>query len=182
MMIEVLLQNKFVFEDEVYYVSHDTVYDSTFCAVPFGEAEKVLHAYFAAYLDKIKDRKPKMPSYTGYIIEMKRFNLYGECLKAIEDGLKEFSTSNKFKREVFPIATSCYRLLNQPKKAIEFYEKHKHNRLSYSDALFTSLAAAYCDVEDYETARRYLNEAKFFHSGKPDEEWLYVYNRVKSHT
>ena len=46
--------------------------------------------------------------------------------------------------------------------------------------LFTSIAAAYCDIEDYETAREYANKAYAKFKGHSDEELFLVYKRIES--
>ena len=64
-------------------------------------------------------------------------------------------------KTVFPIITSCHRALKQPQKAIDFWMENKRIFVScLSVPLLTSLAAAYCDVGNYDLAKRYTYSDK----------------------
>lgn len=46
--------------------------------------------------------------------------------------------------------------------------------------LFTSIAAAYCDVVDYVTARQMANRARALSGGQSSVELINVYSRLKA--
>ncbi len=89
-------------------------------------------------------------------------------------------TPPKYHRSIYPRLASAYRLTGQPQKAIAMAEKHASGIRSYgSAALYTSLAAAYCDVERYDIARKYANRARAISGGNSSQELISVYCRLK---
>ena len=83
-------------------------------------------------------------------------------------------------RWLMPIETSLLRLSNTPQKAIEFYTSQvaKFGKAVESPPLLTSLAAAYCDVHDYVSAKRLCDRAYAW--GGSSLELSAVYGRIKS--
>jgi tetratricopeptide (TPR) repeat protein len=117
-----------------------------------------------------------------HIKKLKNAEYFTECLNVIEYGLKRFNTSAHYYRTVFPMITSCYRSLNQPQKAIDFWMQHKQLFAScLSPALLTSLAAAYCDVGNFEMAKKCANKAYAIQGGSKNyaTELSLVYKRIK---
>lgn len=49
----------------------------------------------------------------------------------------------------------------------------------WSAALFTSIAAAYCDIDNYETARKFANLARSISGMESSPELISVYKRIK---
>ena len=85
---------------------------------------------------------------------------------------------------VLPKLTSCYRAQGQAAKAIEVFE---HARLQYgedlmSSPLCTSVAAAYCDIKDYDSAKRFADKAYAISGGKASGELASVYGRIRKET
>ena len=97
----------------------------------------------------------------------------------------QFSDSFEYYKVVFPIITSCYRALNQPQKAIDFWmENKKIFSTCLSVPLLTSLAAAYCDVGDYVLAKKCADRAYAIQGGSLNyqSELSLVYGRIKKET
>lgn len=84
-------------------------------------------------------------------------------------------------RKILARMTSCYRHNNFPEKAIELGECYinSYGNLIKSPALYTSLAAAACDIEDYTQARVYANKAKSMSYKNSGIELINVYSRIK---
>ncbi len=84
-------------------------------------------------------------------------------------------------RNILPRYTSILRMNKQPKEAINMFEKYYdiYGKSIYSPALFTSVAAAYCDTGDYNEARNKANVANAMSGGKASEELISVYARIK---
>ena len=120
-----------------------------------------------------------------YIKELKTALKYDFCLSVIDYGLAKFSNSKDFYTSVFPIITSCYRAKGQPQKAIDFWMENKKIFVScLSVPLLTSLAAAYCDVGNYDLAKMCANRAYAMQGGSLhyQTELSMVYGRIKKET
>lgn len=84
-------------------------------------------------------------------------------------------------RYILPIITSSYRRIKEPRKAISIYRDTALPRFGEgidSRASLTSLAAAYCDISDYEYARQICNEANSKYGGST--ELMNVYRRINA--
>ena len=170
-----------IFEDETYYLNNGTIYDSNFMECSKTLANEILRAHYQG-----KDYKTfNEREFLTHVKQLKSSGFYAECAKTILYGLTKFSRSTDFCITVFPMLTSCYRAIGTPQKAIDFWEENKSKILSCSSVpLYTSLAAAYCDVGDYELAKRYAKRAYATNGGsKEDSEELYlVFQRIKKET
>ena len=172
---------KIMYEGEIYYFNNGKIYDSSFMEIPQVISEKVLTQYY----EKLNYENFDENEFLEYAKNLKSSRLFVRCIKSIEYAIKKFNNSIGFCKIVLPIATSCYRLNNQPQKAIDFWETKKETFGSCISApLFTSLAAAYCDIQDYITAKKLANAACAL-SGGPDkipQELIGVYSRIKAET
>ena len=85
---------------------------------------------------------------------------YGISVDACLYGLKKFGGNEGFVSAMLPILTSLYRRMGRPELAISAAENYvAQYNARYSVALLTSLAAAYCDIGDYATAKRVADAA-----------------------
>ncbi len=112
---------------------------------------------------------------------LKEAGNYGLASKYYETALKNSSVDHRY---VLPRLTSCYRLQGLPGKAIEYYKYTSAlygNRIQ-SAPLFTSIAAAYCDIQDYESAKRFADRAFAFSKGTASGELAAVYGRIRKET
>ena len=109
----------------------------------------------------------------------KKANNNSLASKALNVALKDANA--KQINSLLPRLTSLYRMNGQPEKAIdvscEYTEKYG-NTVS-SPALFTSLAAAYCDIGDYKKAKHYADRAYAMLNGNCSGELAGVYGRLR---
>ena len=82
---------------------------------------------------------------------------------------------------ILPRITSCYRQEKRPKKAIELfsYAKRKFGEDFITPVLLTSVAAAYCDLQEYENAFRCCRWAYKRFEGNSDPNLSNVFARIK---
>ncbi len=77
--------------------------------------------------------------------------------------------------------SSLYRALGEPEKAIDlFYDAvDEFGGAIYSIPLCTSIAAAYCDISDYEQAEDTAKLAYAMSKGRPSRELSAVFGRIQ---
>ena len=90
----------------------------------------------------------------------------------------------KVHRAVLPRLTSCYRAQGQASKAVELYERARimYGERLMSPPLCTSVAAAYCDICDYVSAKKCADKAYAMSGGKASGELASVYGRIRKET
>lgn len=83
---------------------------------------------------------------------------------------------------VLPRITSCYRRMNTPRKAVKLFTiaKEKYGEEFLTPVLLTSVAAAYCDLQEYENALRCCKWAYKRYNGEPPPELYNVFLRIKN--
>lgn len=86
-------------------------------------------------------------------------------------------------RKLLPRLTSNYRKVGRPQTAIDLAESYINNYGKHveSNALYTSLAAAYCDIDDFNIARKLANKARALSAGVSSPELISVYARIKKY-
>ncbi len=172
---------KIIFENETYYFNKGIVYDDSFLEVPKNISQKVLSSYYKSINYEIFEEAELLE----YLKQLKVSGFYDACLKAIDFGLNKYTASFEFYRTVFPIITSCHRALNQSQKAIDFWMENKSIFAScLSVPLLTSLAAAYCDVGNYDLAKKCANRAYAIQGGGKNyqTELSLVFQRIRKET
>lgn len=168
-----------VYNDELYYFLNGAIYDSSYIALPLLESKPILLKYYS----EKEYRLMKPDEFIQTINSMKSSGFYELCIETIFKGFCFFNDNVQFFRIVFPIITSCYRAMNMPQKAIDFWTE-RHNEYAYcgTPALYTSLGAAYCDLKDIPRARKCADianaMAKSMHVTDQDE-LKYLYARLK---
>ena len=82
---------------------------------------------------------------------------------------------------ILPRITSCYRGINAPERAIELFAfaKRRYGTGIMNPALLTSAAAAYCDMRQYDNARKCCKRAYAMCNGRASEELKSVFGRIK---
>ena len=168
---------KMEYRGETYYYNKGRVYDSSFLETTTDIASAVSELYFATVeWDELNEWK-----YVMMIKEIKASGNYMRCVDKIHEGIARFRSSDHYCTSVFPILTSCYRNLGQPQKAIDFWMTHKYTYGKHlSVPLLTSLAAAYCDVEDFVKAKYCADKAYALQGGAQvgQTELSLVYARI----
>lgn len=103
----------------------------------------------------------------------------GFALKLAEESLEKATISEA--RALLPRITSLYRIKNRPERAVELGEHYirVYESKIWSPSLFTSLAAAYCDLNKLEEARKYANRARAISGNNSSIELMSVYSRLK---
>ncbi len=166
-----------IYNNETYYFCNGAIYDSSYVAIPLDEAKPILDKYYS----EIDFGALNSEEYIKVLNGLKSSGAYQKCIDLILKGFDGIDESNFF-RCAIPMLTSCYRLLNEPQKAVDFWEKvHSIYYCYRSTALYTSLGAAYCDIGDIQTARKCANIANAIsnHSRTDQEELKYLYARIK---
>ena len=102
------------------------------------------------------------------------------AVKIAEEALEKAEEVSDISR-LLPRLTSLYRQVGNPQKAINVAKEYTDmfNRKVWSQALLTSIAAAYCDLEDYETAKKFADIARSAFDGVPSPELMGVYEMLK---
>ena len=82
---------------------------------------------------------------------------------------------------ILPKISSCYRKCHSPQKAIELFTqtKQKYGTSMINAVLLTTAAAAYCDIDEFENARKCANKAYAKYNGKCPPELISVLARIK---
>ena len=85
---------------------------------------------------------------------------------------------------LLPRISSCYRSNGQPKKAINTFIRavEMFGESIASHVFLTSVAAAYCDIGDYESAKKCCNKAYAKLNGQRNDELSLVYKRIQKAT
>ncbi len=148
-----------------------------FIEVQSALEQELAEAYFSGVDFKQLDDKGLL----NLIKQFKALELFTQCRDMCEYGLEKFKNIDNidFIRIVLPILSSCYRNMKLPNSAIDLYKKY-NNRAYSSGAYLTSIAAAYCDVENFEEALKCANRA--YAIGEHSIELSLVYKRIKAMT
>lgn len=79
-----------------------------------------------------------------------------------------------------PVATACLRRDGRPEEAISVYreQRAKFGNAILSSPLLTSVAAACCDLGEWDYARRFAEAAYRRSAGKAGEELMAVFRRI----
>ena len=88
---------------------------------------------------------------------------------------------NKTFKYILPRISSCYRKSNNPQKAIDLFAETK--RLfgveMLTPVLLTTAAAAYCDLNEIDNAKKCANRAYALCNGNCSQELISVFARIK---
>lgn len=142
--------------------------------------DKVAEEYFSKRYDvnKLDEQELK-----DLISEIKETGAYRYCAKVITLGLDRFGDITDFLQYYVLALISCYRLLKEPEQAIDVALKYADifplitTKISYNN----TLAAAYCDIHDYDSARDCIEKAisKVPKGQAYQHETLKVLERIK---
>ena len=168
---------KIISNGNVYYYHNGKIYDEHFIEAPTGEAYDVLVDYYKT----IDYKSLNEGELVEFIKNLKNSGFYTNCINACLDGLQIFSAD--FDRTAYPIISSCYRLSGSPQKAIDFYKEHRNDPNCHNNpAMITSLAAAYCDIGDLESAEKHKSRAfaiTYARDLTPDPELINLASRIR---
>lgn len=166
------------YENEKYYLINDKLTDSHFIELDKNTRNIVAKSYF----DQLNIQDLDENDLLDNIKLAKELEQFFFTTSACEYGLRKFFFDLTFVRCCLPIYTSALRMLNMPQKAISFVESYLNNKKYISPSLLTSIAAAYCDIEDYTIAKKFADRAYAMQGGSRGvNELSLVYKRINKH-
>ena len=170
---------KIFYDNQTYYFNKGKVLDEHFLQVTPAEATPILYEYYG----EIDYRKLNESELIDFLKEIKDAELNTLCLTISLDCLNR--NSEYLDSYIYPIISSCYRLMGKPQKSIDFYNAHRTEEIcSRSPAMLTSLAAAYCDLKNYESSLYYARRAYAILKNAPQaevsDEIKNVFGRLRS--
>ena len=166
---------KIEFQGETYYYYNNKFVDTTFI-----EVNKTLqNQLFEQVFLKTDYKNYNKDELLEFIFKAKENEKYSLTKDACLFGIDNFENHSDFIKVVLPVLTSCYRKLNQPEKAIEIAGVYEHYKEYRSSALFTSVGAAYCDMQDLDQATKYADMAYAINEGFGTEISA-LYERIES--
>ncbi len=171
-----LREGKISINNQIYYLKNGKISDDTYKVLPEGRALPILYKYYS----QIDFRYLESTDLIDYIKATKESKIYNICIEAIEYSLE--NQDGVFIRKVLPIYTSCLRELKMPDRVVEFWENNGKKYAKFASALlYTSLASAYCDLNDYASASKAINRAYAMSGGGSGHktEISLVYKRIK---
>lgn len=145
---------KIEYNGKTYMYDGKNFIDDTFIILEGEELRNVSRVYFSS----IEYQTLGTETLLTVIKQMKTIGLYYEAKKAIDFAVTTKSQNLQLLHDLMPIYMSCCRAINQPQDAIKFAEEFLPI-CGGSVPTYTSLAAAYCDVQNYEKAKRYAKLA-----------------------
>ena len=172
---------KIIYENAYYYLYGNNIVDENFLTVPEPLAKKIATLYFG----EISYEKLTQQELLNYIKQAKETGEYSLAYSATKFGLDKFCENTDFVKTLLPIMTSLSRKADKSAEAIEYAEKYLSLSKAYiSVPLLTSMAAAYCDLKDYNKALKVCNYAYKLQGGGVGykNELSLVYKRIIKET
>lgn len=114
--------------------------------------------------------------------KFKESTSYQLAIKYYEEAAK--TCDKKTMSYILPRLSSCYRKAHLSSKAIELFSfaKRKFGEDIITEALLTSAAAAYCDIFEFDKAKKCCDIAYARSKGGVSEELKLVYKRIDKET
>lgn len=137
------------FNGRIYYYRDGTFFDEFFLILEGNDLRNVSKEYFKA----IQWNNLTEEELFENIKQMKYNGLLYETKKVIGHIFIERANAVNLIHKLIPLYTSCCRELNQPEEAIKCAEE-LIPIYGVSSAIYTSLGAAYCDIKNYEKAKK----------------------------
>ncbi|GHV01077.1 hypothetical protein FACS1894211_10030 [Clostridia bacterium] len=171
-------------DGETYIKLVDSWVDSMYITPPTTVLRKLLETEFAGIdIAAIEIKRLK-----AMISESKNAECYPMCLKFVDELIKRSLLSRDISEVTYciPIKTACLRKINQPEDAIRFCEdmQRTHGKDILTIASLTSLAAAYCDIDEWDLALKTANRAYAMQGGGVGytNELSMVFKRIEANT
>jgi len=170
------------FEGEKYIKIHNQWLDSSFLVPPMNILRKIIEYE----IQQIDINSLGIEQLKKYIDGSKKSECFDICLRLTDRLIYSamFIKDIKTIKYYISVKCSCLRKLTRPIEVIEFCKEMKYD---YSDdildiATLTSLAAAYCDIEDWTKAKQTCNFAYKKQSGGVGyaNELSMVYKRIEA--
>ena len=166
-------------DGRIYYYDGKSFFDEFFLLVQGVELQQVTEAYFA----EIDYEKLNASELLEFVKKLKGNGLHFKAKTIMDYALQKYDSNDSFLYRILPLYTSCCREMGNPQAAITIAEGY-FPRLDSSVALCTSLAAAYCDLKDYEKAKKFARIAYAKQGGGQGykTELSLVFLRIKKET
>ena len=166
---------KYELDGEIYYYKDGKWVDGSFLAVPTVIMRKLNKLIVNSDEYKMKTAK-ELIEIINNAKGTDNLQLAGQ---ALEDALDKANINQI--RMILPRLSSWFRKQGESRKAIQVSKDYteKYGKKVYSSALFTSIAAAYCDIDDYETAKKFADLAFNYNGGFSSLELSSVYGRIE---
>ena len=146
---------KIELDGEVYYFVNNSFVDSSFCRVPDEIQKKLSQIHFKQF----DYRSYKKDELISFLKALKESEQHIKAKEVAEFALNAYKDDEGVIKLVLPIITSVYRHLHQSSLAISVAQKYTDLYKCDSSALWTSIAAAYCDVGEFKQALTFLKLA-----------------------
>lgn len=146
---------KIELDGEIYYFINNSFVDSSFCRVPDEIQRKLSQIHFKQF-DYKSYKKEELLSFLKALKESEQFI---KAKEVAEFALQTYCDDQMLVKQVLPIITSVYRHLHQSALAISVAQKYTDLYKCDSSALWTSIAAAYCDVGEFKEALTFIKLA-----------------------
>ena len=169
---------KIEIDGAIYYYDGKNFLDECFIILEGAVLQKVAGAYYSGIDYKKFDRDKILL----YIKRLKANELTFKAKEVMEYAMLKYD-DEEFLYRILPIYTSCCREMGLSRVAIERVE-NDYSHVGYSAALCTSLAAACCDIKEYDKAVRYAKKAYAKQGGGQGykTELSLVFLRIKKET
>ena len=164
---------KYTLDGESYYYKNGKWLDSHFVSVPMSMMQKLNKLI----LDSDDYRMKSAEELMEIIDNSKGSENLQLAGRALEDALDKANSVEV--RKILPRLTSFLRKMGDSQRAIQICKDYtaQYGKAVYSSPLFTSIAAAYCDIGDFTTAKKFADRA-FAFDGKGSGELSSVYGRI----
>lgn len=165
----------YIYDGEKYYYKNGKWLTSTYTSAPLAIVSKLNQL-----LIKNEDLGGNNYDELITIIDGARMSdNYQLAAQALEVAIRIASEDDI--RKLLPRLTSNYRKLGRSQTAIDISKAYtdQYGKKVWSAALFISIAAAYCDIDNYETARKFANLAQSISGMESSPELISVYKRIK---
>lgn len=173
---------KIEFNGEKYYFNDKTgaFLDSHFMELCLSEKNEVASYYF----NQIDISNYNTDELLAYVKEVKKAESHHLVIKACELIFKKYPDDRNLIYNILPSYNSSCRAQGKVDEGIAntLYYARKHD--ISSSALYTTLAASYCDLGDYDKAYKYANRAYFEQGGSVGygNELSLVFRRIQKET
>lgn len=149
--------------------------DSKYCVAPNSVQNALNHLAFG----KIDFDSMSVSELVEAGNEYKKSSTNNLAIKCYKKALEKTDSESLIKF-ILPSITSCLRKQGKADEVIEIFSevKAKWGKKMLSAAALTSIAAAYCDLGEYENAKICCNKAYAMSQGKATGELNAVYGRI----
>ena len=136
------------------------------------------------YAQSLSSEKKSVKELVDLANEFRRNQSYRLAEKHYREALSHPNLELSDRKYIIPRLTSCLRCLEKPREAIDLYleTKRKYGNQMITDGLLTSAAAAYCDINQFDEAKKLANQALAMLNGKASSELIAVFKRIKRAT